>query len=204
MSSGVPVQTWFYGPTVFQSWAWMVEASGYEPSPQETLVAPFYPDPSQRILAMSLDTQDGYSVMKVETFLRLARERAGGRVQWREWSPHLILAYAKRRPLTLTYIRSWVSGSRFFRISNPGGRSTFHFNVYDFSPLGRTKHFWRGGGTHKVMHRCAKRIHLPCLGNEIIRDASFGHDSVISQIVSIFFRLRDSWELSEALIHVLI
>ena len=48
----------------------------------------FFPNPSQRILALCLDVQEGFSVMKVETLLRLAGERAG-EIQWREWSPHL-------------------------------------------------------------------------------------------------------------------
>jgi len=66
-----------------------VEAGGQEPSSQNTLNTLFYPDPSQRILALCLDIQEDFSVMKVETLLRLAGERAGGEIQWREWSPYL-------------------------------------------------------------------------------------------------------------------
>jgi hypothetical protein len=53
-------------------------------------MCPFYPDPSQRIIALSLDPRKGPLVMRVETLLRLARERAGGEIWWREWNSYLV------------------------------------------------------------------------------------------------------------------
>lgn len=172
------MQTWFYGPTSFQRWAWIVEAGGHMPSPQEILTAPFYPDPSQRIIAMSLNIYDGFLVMKVETLLRLARERAGGKIQWQEWSPYLIQPYLKWRSYPLSFLRSWVSGFRLFRVSTLRGDGPCRLYVYDFSARGRMKHFEWIGGSHKVMFPSVKKRRL-CWNDTNISHISFGHDSVV-------------------------
>ena len=189
MSSGVPVQTWFYGPTSFRRWVWIAEAGGYQPSPQDTMIALFYPDPSQRILALSLDIKDGFLVMKVETLLRLARERAGGKIQWREWNPYLFETFLEQRPYPLGFKRSWVSGSRLFRVTVSLDDYSCYLYVYDFSARGRMKHFMRAGGCNKVMHSSVTEIRFPWKAAEIY-DVSFGHDSVVSRVVSGFSSSR--------------
>ena len=85
-----PTLTRFCGPASSGQWACLFGAGEYQPSPQDTLSAPFYPDPSQRILALSLEHRCGFYVIKAEVLLRLARERFGEVVRWEEWRPYLV------------------------------------------------------------------------------------------------------------------
>ena len=160
----------------------MVEDGGHEPSPQDTLVAPFYPDPSQRILGVSVEIEDCL-VMKIETFLELAREREGGEFQWEEWSPHLLEARMERKPHTIPLGRSWVCGSRLFRVASTRAGYEASLYVFDFSPRGRMKHF-RGCPTEAIDPN-VKEFYLSW-GSIRVHDVSFGHDSVVYQLVSGF------------------
>ena len=65
VTSSAPVQAWFHGPASSLRWVSAVEVGGCKPSPQEVLHAPFYPDPSQRILALSLHPREGFLVMGI-------------------------------------------------------------------------------------------------------------------------------------------
>jgi len=160
----------------------MVEDGGHEPSPQDTMVAPFYPDPSQRILGVLVKIRDCL-VMKVETFLELARERAGGEFQWEEWGPYLLKARMERKSYPIPFVRSWVSGSRLFRVALPQTGYTASLHVFDFSPRSRMKHFWRC--PTGIMDPNVNEFHL-FRGSTRMRNVSFGHDSVVYQLVSGF------------------
>jgi len=62
--------------------------SGHEPSREDVLFAPFYPDPLQRVLVFEVVRCNSLFVMKVEALLRLARDRKGEVLQWGEWRAH--------------------------------------------------------------------------------------------------------------------
>jgi len=103
------------------------DLGGHEPSCEDDLFAPFYPDPSQRILAFWSQISDHFLVIKVETLLRLAREWEGEDLRSGEWQAHA------------TWVRCtgyasivWVSGPRlcFVGLTECGGTS---IDVYDFS-----------------------------------------------------------------------
>ena len=182
VSSGMPVQTWFHAPMAYRGWSWVIEAGGHKPSPQDILTAPFYPDPSQRILAFSLGSGNGMSVMKVETLLRLSRERTGGKVQWKEWKPYLLETFLEREPHE-SDVRSWVSGFRLFRL--PAALDdTCDLYVYDFSARGRMSSLRQPAGNDRQVRmypsvrRCWKDINM-C-------DTNVGHDSVVFLTVSVF------------------
>ena len=180
------MQTWFYGPMSPQRWTWIVEAGGHEPSPQDTLTAPFYPDPSQRILALSRDVQEGFSVMKVGTLLRLAREQARGEVRWGEWSPHLLQTSLKWGGVfPFDFERSWVSGFRLFRASLWRSTYTCYLHVYDFSPRGRTKHLWTAADCRRAVRPSLRGMPLNRNYTDIC-GFSFGHDSLVYRVVSGF------------------
>lgn len=183
VSSGVPVQTWFHGPTFPHRWAWAVETGGYKPSPQDILTAPFYPGPSQRILTLSLDPRKCMLVMKVETLLRLARERAGGKIQWQEWNQYLFETTVGAEFRLSPCVRSWVSGFRLFRVSiRLGDSDGCDLHVYDFSPNGRMMHLQPAGSGRQVMHPSVAKCRLPWERTNIC-NASSGHDGVVFQIV---------------------
>ena len=162
-----PIRTWFH---TFESWAWMMEAGGYKPSLQDVLHAPFYPDPSQRILALSLHPRKGFLVMRVETLLRLARERAGRGILWEEWNPYLI-----ETPLENVhpeqYVKCWVSGFQLFRVSILWITGRCFLDVYDFSADARTRLLRPGGGIPRVMHPSVAAYRLPWRAVDI-RDLS--------------------------------
>ena len=177
-----PIRTWFH---TFESWAWMMEAGGYKPSLQDVLHAPFYPDPSQRILALSLHPRKGFLVMRVETLLRLAREQAGGEIGWEEWNPYLIEASLGSSLYRSRYVQCWVSGCRLFRVSILQVARGCSLHVYDFSAHARTKLLQPGDNGRQVMHPTVTAYRLPWSTIDIC-DASFGHDSVVFQVVSHF------------------
>lgn len=183
VSHMVPAQTLFHGPVSYRHWTCLFEAGGYNASAQDILATPFYPAPSQRILALSTDPQGWFCVMKVEALLKLARERAGEEVQWEEWKPYLAQIFLEETSRTAHNMGPWVSGFRLFFVSAQNdGRCDLH--VYDFSSHACTKFLPREGNDvvcvgPVVGHR------LPWQAGDIY-DITFCHDSMIVQLVSHF------------------
>ena len=61
--------------------------AGHEPSCTDILSTPFYPDPSQRVLAVRFVNRNELLVMRLEMVLRLVEEREGeelGRGEWED------------------------------------------------------------------------------------------------------------------------
>ena len=178
-----PTQTLFHGPVSPRRWVCLFETGGYKPSPQDLLTAPFYPDPSQRILALSVEPQGGFYVVKVETLLRIARERAGEAIQWEEWKPSLI--ETAQGTHSRTYCREhWVSGFRLFSTSRmlSEGRN---LRVHDFSPHASMKFLHLADDGRKLMHPSIAAFRL-LQYNSFTRGISFGHDSMVVEFVSRF------------------
>jgi hypothetical protein len=190
-TSGAPILTWFNGPALSLRWTWVAEAGGYKPSPQDALHAPFYPDPSQRILALSLDPRKSFLVMRIETLLRLARERAGEVIQWGEWNSYLYETFLGGDFYRSRYVQCWVSGFRLFRVSILRDMSGCYLHVYDFSAHARTRFLQPRGNGRQVMHPSVTECRLPWRAIDIY-DVSFGHDGVVFQVVS---RFSSSWQL---------
>ena len=181
----VPTRAWFRGPASSRHWISFFEAGGYNPSPQDILSAPFYPDPSQRILALSMGPQWGFYITKVERLLRFARERAGGEIQWEEWKPCLIEIFPQGPPDGTYPLGSWVSGFRFISAFTAWGDGGSTLRVYDFSPHASMKFLHSVGDGCKVMHPgvaafCLRRYDTG------IRGIRFGHDSMVVELVSCF------------------
>jgi hypothetical protein len=185
----VPTQTLFHGPVSSRQWICLFEAGGYHPSLQDTLSStPFYPASSQRILALSLEPQRGFGVIKVETLLKLARERAGEEIHWEEWKPYLVETSTEG---TLNASYHWLSGFRLFSasVTKDGRRCDLH--VYDFSPHARMKFLHLAGDGRKVIRPSVVGHRLPWNAMDI-HDITFGHDSMVVQLVSHFLT---SWNL---------
>jgi hypothetical protein len=179
----IPTQTWFYG-SVFSDWTCVVEAGGYKPSTEDLLTAPFYPDSSQCILALSLGFQGKFFVIEVGTLLRLAREQAGRVIQWEKWRPYLVEAFVGvGRRAQVHHPRYWISGFRLLRLTIAQDGSAL--DVYDFSARGRMKFLWLEGDGRKVMHPSTTGCCLPC-GSSDTYDVGFGHDSLVVWTVSRF------------------
>ena len=157
-----------------------IEQGGHKPSPEESLLAPFFPDPSQRILVIELRQWGAVFVMKTEVLLRLAQEWGGGALEWEQWKGHGIGV----RPRDVADI--WVSGPRLFCVS--AAEETW-MDVYDFSPqassrhLGTTTH--RGGVPRRFMRPSIQIHRLPWDALHLVsRFANGGHDSIVLLIVN--------------------
>ena len=172
-----------YDPCLF------IEPCGHIPSLGELTTAPFYPDHSQRILAMHIGFAS-YYVINVEQLLKLAHEREGQHVGWDEWGAYMV-EVGKGLGCHLGLI--WVSGCRlFYIVSDPTyGDPPCYLQVHDFSPIGRSKHLCTQDGASKGER--VRQFSLSSDGYKLpwsYHDSwpmhiAIGHDSLIFHTVSI-------------------
>jgi len=109
-----------------------LEPGGYEPSHDEVSFAPFYPDASQRVLAIDLCGCGTIYVVKTEVLLKLARERRGADIEWWQWKEHAFEVRHQDGPGDL--VARWVSGHRLFCVWPSGLEDeASRMDVYDFS-----------------------------------------------------------------------
>lgn len=137
-TGGVPLQTLFHLSPYFRDGllSLLMERGAHEPSPEE-FVAPFYRDPSQRIIALDLPYTRCYPVVRVGSLLELLEDHEGSEVGWDEWKSRLILPSIYYRKLGL----AWVSGSRLFVLQlEKNDPPTSRIVSYDFSVQGCAKH----------------------------------------------------------------
>ena len=89
--------------------------------------APFYPDTSQRVSVVRFPNEDRFLVVGTEALLRLAQERKGEEVHWREWQAHAtwVLRESETVPISL-------SGPRLFCVYLNASEETM-MDVYDLS-----------------------------------------------------------------------
>jgi len=104
-----------------------LDRGGHKPSPEEVLLAPFYQDASQRVLAVELRSRELAFVMKAEVLLKLARERGGADIEWEQWNAHTLEVQTGDSTVL------WVSGPRVFCWTG-GADGTSWMNVRNFSP----------------------------------------------------------------------
>lgn len=101
---------------------------------------PFFPDPSQRVLALLFLSERGeiwsICVVRSETLLRLAKETREGVVEWNTWKNFTV----SPDPAELRGANSAeysVSGSRFVRIDTSNAGKWARIRVYDLSHWSR-------------------------------------------------------------------
>ena len=127
-----PTRTVFhFDPHEHQFLGVISDRGGYDPSPEEVLLAPFYQDTSQRIFAMMVlkGFDSSIFVMKTEVLLKLAREWGGTDLEWEQWGTHAV------QVLSVELSDPWVSGSRLLCTRSFGRIDVrARVSVYDFSP----------------------------------------------------------------------
>jgi len=130
------------------------DLGGHEPSHEDHLFAPFYPNPSQRVLPLWFSRDDRLLVVKIETLLKLAQERESEDIQWEEWQPHV--TWVQRTSQTA---RFGVSGNRLCCVysTESGGAS---MDVYDFGAGASTRHMEtaEGGAVWRVTPDITKAL----------------------------------------------
>ena len=158
-----------------------LDRGGHKPSPEEGLLAPFYQDASQRLVAVELEEYNSLFVMKTEVLLGLARERGGTGLEWEQWKAHAV----KVQQHGERYADPWVSGPRLFCVCWPkqfGGE--MWLDMYDFSVRASARHMKtvtdRDERFPRVMQPSVPKHHLPrhtlCSGA--------GHDGIVILMVN--------------------
>ena len=197
---GGAIQTLFFLPTAFSDAPRLhlsVEPCGHIPSPDDSKAAPFYPDHSQRVLAVCPGWGGACYVINTELLLKLARERKGQGVGWDEWGSHTTEAHVGDLG-TLSEV--WTSGCRLFCIVS-GVDMACYLRMYDFSHAGRTKYLRtpdvssEGGGGRLISPRL--------YGHELSWNLTYfcdtflirGHESIILWVVSILVFLSTSSQM---------
>jgi len=163
-----------------------LDQGGYEPSPEEASLAPFYQDASQRVLVVEFYSYESAFVMKVEALLELAREQGGADLEWEQWNAHVV-EIQTRGGIVL-----WVSGPRVFCIcrTEQANEETW-MNVHDFSPRefarcvetvtnSRDGMFLRRVGWPPSVEKHHLPWHAPT-----IQFSDGGHDSIVLLLVNL-------------------
>ena len=156
------------------------DQGGHEPTPEEDSLAPFFQDPSQRILALEFHQDERIFVMKVEILLKLAREHGGMELGWGQWRAHItrVVCWGK--------IFLWVSGSRLFfagQEDNCPWVQAYDFNPRAFAQRMKEVPCIKGGIVREMgpnSHWCMLfwRAHM-------IHFANGGHDSIVFLVVGV-------------------
>ena len=157
-----------------------IEQGGHKPSPEESSLAPFFPDTSQRIFIIEFRECASIFVIKTEVLLRLAQEWGGTTLEWEQWRAHGIEVRAG------DIAALWVSGPRLFCASVA---AETWIDVYDFSPQASAGHLEtttdRDGMVRRFMWPSIKNYHLPWRARRpVVRFANSGHDSIVLLMVS--------------------
>jgi len=196
---GVPAQTSFQLPPYLRDFGYpllLLERGVHKPSPTEHL-APFYQDPVQRIVALSMSKSLDHLVFPVEALVRLAEGREGCEIGWDEWKEHVVIPSIHVPDLANT----WVSGCRLFCITFSGyARLDANMEVYDFSKKGRVKYLGElansGLGGVRYLSSTGVCLKLPW-ESFYFAGMDGGHDSVALFIVSVL-RLSLATRLNDA------
>ena len=155
------------------------DQGGYKPSPEEDLLAPFYLDPSQQIVAVEIHnpTHKSVFVMKINILLKLARECGGADLKLEQFRAHMVEVLPRDPHADL-----WLSGSRLFRICRRWNNRKMWMDVFDFSSRASAPHL----GTNRSGRTMQPRIEARRLPWDayMTHFTDGGHDSTAHLMVS--------------------
>jgi hypothetical protein len=193
---GIPVQTFFSLSPHFtyskHSYPLLLERGVYKPSLAESL-APFHPDPSQRIAVLRLPSASHYLVLQVGGLLEFLRSHEGSVVEWDEWKSHVVIPSIDldRRHT----VRVWVSGCRLFSLYFTDPILDFQMEVYDFSVRGRAKYLNKQVDKHFPGVTCLSSTGVVAqVRLDDVLDAHSGHDSIVFYGVSVMVLFCSLWD----------
>jgi hypothetical protein len=193
---GIPVQTFFFLYPHFTyselPYPLLLERGVYKPSLAESL-APFHPDPYQRIVALRLPSAPHYLVFQVGALLEFLQSHEGTVVQWDEWRSHVVIPSINldRRQ----NVRVWVSGCRFFSLYFTDSSLDFQMEVYDFSVRGRVKYLSKQVDERFPGVTCLSSTGVVAqVQLDGVLDVYNGHDSIVFHGVSVMVLFCSPWE----------
>ena len=182
---GVPMKTLFRLPSVgggFLKTPLVLEHGAHKPSPEESQ-APFYRDPTQRIVALRLEHWVGSPIFRMGALLELLESREGSEVEWDEWKSHVVIpSFDQVQDREFPPITR-VSGCRLFSVYSEGAQA----EVYDYSIQGRVEYLsdqvsYEHGGL-RYLSSTGARVQLPW-GADDLADVHNVHDSLVFSFVS--------------------
>lgn len=164
----------------------------HKPSLVEPL-APFHPDPSQRIAVLHNIHPFFYLVLRVGPLLELLENREGSEIAWDKWKCHAFIP-SNLQPGSNVHV--CVSGCRMFSLRPEDSGSGVQLEVYDFSVLGRTNYL--NGTVHKYLNGVRRLSSTGVRGHlrtGSIIDVYSGHDTITFNEVSVAILLRNKTNL---------
>jgi hypothetical protein len=150
---------------------------------------PFYPDPSQRVLALLFFSRkdlsnkvQGICVVHSETLIRLAEEIGEGVIGWDMWGKFTVALDTDGVPGADSYTMHSVSGSRFVRVNTNETEKWAKIRVCDLSHWSRQHPDAEldGGEEKRVRCRLTEAVlELPGSMQWIICHAAMLQDSIV-------------------------
>ena len=160
----------------------LLDQGAHEPSPEESL-APFHPDPAQRIVVLDVQLASYYLVVSVGALLEF-RSRGWRMIKWGEWKSHV--AIPRLSLDDVGPVAPWVSGCRLFFLRSTKSSPDGQMQVYDFSARGRAQYISREVdhpfGEPRSLSPTLAQARIPW--NRLIASGS-GHDSIVFSRVSL-------------------
>ena len=102
---------------------------------------PFYPDPSQRVLALVFQDVDdkiqGICVVRSETLLKLAKEQGKGVIEWDVWEGFTVRLDTDQVSGPRSLSKYSISGSRFVMVDTNETKGWAKIRMYDLSHWSR-------------------------------------------------------------------
>ena len=176
---GTPRQTTFHLSPQFKdcgSLFLLLEQGAHEPSSEESL-APFYPDPAQRIVVLRMQRATYYPVVSIRALLEL-QSHGGTEIVWDEWKNNVVAP--RLTSDELGPVAPWVSGCRLFSICSTESSPDAQVQVHDFSVRGRAQYLSEEADQSFGGLRCLSptpaQARIPREGLAGLRG---GHDSIV-------------------------
>ena len=196
---GIPVQTaLLFSPCFINSGPphLSLERVAHKPSLAESL-APFHPDPLQRIVMLCLPLPylsrfRCFLVFRVEALLDFLRSHEGSVVEWDEWKSHVVIPSISPEQWGSC---TCVSGCRLFSLYRTNSSLGYQMDMYDFSIRGRVKY-----QSKQVVKSLPEAACLSSTGVVAqlkmgsVSNAHSGHDSVVFLTVSVIVLFCCPWE----------
>ena len=189
---GIPIHTYFPLSPQFVNPEYpvlLLERGAHKSSVAESL-APFHPDPSQRIVVLRFSSSLPCLVLRVQTLLEFIGSQEGSEITWDLWTSRIVIASINLDlPWGGTCI--WVSGCRLF-FPHPTDNG---IKVQDFSVRGCTKHLNGrvNEGLPEVAAPSSAMVRTPVHVGYIVLGAHSGHDSVVFLEVSALVQFCSPW-----------
>ena len=179
---GVPLKTLFHLPPLpFVNPPLLLEHGAHQPSPEESQ-APFYRDPTQRIVALHPPHYSGTPIFRIGALLELLKGREGSEIGWDEWKSHVVIpTFDSDRD---SHPHLWVSGCRLFSVDSEGAQA----EVYDYSMRGCVEYLSDQVscefGELRYLSSTRAKVQLPW-GVDELAGGDNSHDSVVFTCVSV-------------------